>query len=250
MTKILNDNVAIVTGGGRGIGFAIVTDFVNEGADVIALDKIFPEDFEAKADVLRATGRKVIGKTVDITNTNETQKVCEEIANEFGRIDILVNNAGITRDRALFKMTEEDWDAVLAVNLKGAFNTMKVVTRFMAKQRKGKIINISSVVGLIGNFGQANYSASKAGLIGLSKTIAKEFASRNINVNCIAPGFVETDMTAKLNDEQRNAFLNVIPLKRATNPEEIAGVVTFLASKKADYITGQVIAVDGGMVMS
>ena len=147
------------------------------------------------------------------------------------------------------RMAEEDWDMVLAVNLKGAFNMMKALTMIMIKQKAGKIINISSVVGLMGNAGQSNYSASKAGLIGLSKSIAKELASRNINVNCVAPGFVETEMTAKLNDEQRNAMLSVVPLKRTSQPSEIAGVVTFLASSKADYITGQVIAVDGGMVM-
>jgi 3-oxoacyl-[acyl-carrier protein] reductase len=146
-------------------------------------------------------------------------------------------------------MTEDDWDVVIKVNLKGAFNTIKAITPIMAKQRSGKIVNISSVVGVMGNAGQANYAASKAGLIGLSKSVAKEYAGRNITVNCIAPGFVETDMTAVLTEEQRNAFLNVIPLRRATNPLEVAGIVTFFASSKADYITGQVLCVDGGMVM-
>ena len=160
-----------------------------------------------------------------------------------------MNNAGITRDRLIMRMSEEDWDAVLTVNLKGAFNMMKALSMVMAKQRSGKIINISSVVGVMGNAGQSNYSASKAGLIGLSKSVAKELASRNVNVNCVAPGFVETEMTAKLNDEQRAAMLSVVPLKRTSQPSEIAGVVTFLASEKADYITGQVICVDGGMIM-
>ncbi len=249
MSKLLKDKVAIVTGGARGIGRAIAEEFVNEGANIVILDKFYPEDFESFANEMRSKGNKVISKSVDITSTADTQKICDEIAAELGKIDILVNNAGITRDRLLMRMAEEDWDAVLAVNLKGAFNMMKAVSRIMAKQRSGKIINISSVVGLMGNAGQANYSASKAGLIGLSKSIAKELASRNVNVNCVAPGFVETEMTAKLTDEQRAAMLSAVPLKRTSKPHEIAGVVTFLASEKADYITGQVIAVDGGMVM-
>ncbi len=245
----LKSKTAIVTGGGRGIGRAIVSDFVNEGADVTIFDKFFPDDFESWLKEINTIGRKVISKTVDITQTDATALAINETAQELGRIDILVNNAGITRDKLLLRMTEQDWDAVLNVNLKGAFNTIKGVTSIMAKQRYGKIINISSVVGLMGNAGQANYAASKAGLIGLSKSAAKELAGRNITVNCIAPGYVETEMTAHLTQEQRDAFLTVIPLKRPTNPAEIAGIVSFLASAKADYITGQVLPVDGGMVM-
>ncbi len=249
MGKLLQNKIAIVTGGARGIGRAIAEDFVNEGADIVILDKFYPDDFESFAADMKSKGGKVISKSLDITSTNDAQKACDEIAAELGRIDILVNNAGITRDKLLMRMAEEDWDAVLAVNLKGAFNMMKAVSRIMAKQRSGKIINISSVVGIMGNAGQANYSASKAGMIGLSKSIAKELASRNVTVNCVAPGFVETEMTAKLNDEQRAAMVSIVPLKRTSKPSEIAGVVSFLASEKADYITGQVIAVDGGMVM-
>jgi 3-oxoacyl-[acyl-carrier protein] reductase len=249
MEHLLKSKTAIITGGARGIGFAIAEEFVNEGADVVLFDIAFPDDFETKADVLRKKGSKVLSKKLDITSTDATQKAIDEVASEMGKIDILVNNAGITRDKLLIRMSEQDWDAVLAVNLKGAFNTIKAVSRIMAKQRSGKIVSVSSVVGLMGNFGQANYAASKAGLIGLTKSVAKELASRNVNVNCIAPGFVETEMTAKLGEEQRKAMLDLIPLKRGSKPEEIAGIVAFLASEKADYITGQVIKVDGGMVM-
>lgn len=249
MSETLKNKIALITGGGRGIGRAIATEFLNEGAEVIVIDKFYPDDFEAYVESQKNNGRKVSSKTVDITDTKAVEQVCEEIAKESGRIDILVNNAGITRDRLLMRMTEEDWDAVLTVNLKGAFNTMRVVTKIMARQKYGKIINISSIVGLKGNAGQGNYAASKAGLIGLSKSVAKEFASRNINVNCVAPGYVETDMTAQLTQEQKDAFLNEIPMKRGCKPEEIAGVVLFLASDKAGYITGQVLPIDGGLVM-
>ena len=249
MGSLLKDKIAIVTGGGRGIGRAIVTEFINEGADVIIFDRVFPEDINNYVAEQEVKGRKVALKTVDITKTNDVQNLCDEVAKEFGKIDILVNNAGITRDKLMIRMSEEDWDAVLNVNLKGAFNTTKAVSRIMAKQRSGKIVNISSVVGVMGNAGQTNYAASKAGLIGLTKSVAKEFAGRNITVNAVAPGFVETEMTALLTEEQKNAFLSIIPLKRPSKPEEVAGVVAFLASEKAGYITGQVLCIDGGMVM-
>lgn len=249
MGNLLADKIAIITGGARGIGRAIAEEFISEGADVVLLDKFYPDDFESWKAEMSKSGRKIISKTTDITNTPETQAMCAEIITEMGRVDILVNNAGITRDKLLMRMTEEDWDSVLTVNLKGAFNMTKGLVSQLAKQRSGKIINVSSVVGLMGNAGQANYSASKAGLIGFSKSIAKELAGRNVNVNCVAPGFVETEMTAKLNDDQRAAMLSVVPMKRTSKPSEIAGVVAFLASEKANYITGQVIAIDGGMVM-
>lgn len=245
----LKEKIVIVTGGARGIGRAIATEFISDGANVIIFDKYYPEDFESYVNDVKSKGGKISSKVIDITNTEATQNICEEVVKEFERIDILVNNAGITRDKLMLRMTEEDWDSVLSVNLKGAFNAIRSVVRTMARQRSGKIINISSVVGLMGNAGQANYAASKAGLIGLTKSVAKEFAGRNLNVNCVAPGFVETEMTANLTDEQRKAFLDFIPLKRASKPEEIASIVAFLASEKSSYITGQVICVDGGMVM-
>lgn len=249
MDKLLENKIAVVTGGGRGIGKAIVKIFLEYGAKVIALDKIFPEDFTIFVDEQKNKGYLIDYKILDITNLEMTQKIFEEIISQYTRIDILVNNAGITRDKLLLRMMEEDWDAVINVNLKGAFNTTRSAVKYMASQRYGKIINISSVVGLMGNAGQSNYSASKAGLIGFTKSIAKEFASRNINVNAVAPGYVETEMTQHLTEEQKKAFLDIIPMKRGCKPEEIAEVVAFLASDKSGYITGQVITVDGGMVM-
>ena len=245
----LRDQVAIVTGGGRGIGRAIARDLASEGAHVAIFDRAFPDDFPGFAETIKGMGRRIILKSLDITDTPSAEKACEEVAAELGRIDVLVNNAGITRDKLMMRMTDDDWDIVLKVNLKGSFIMTRAVSKAMMRQRKGKIINVSSVVGLMGNAGQANYSASKAGLIGLTKSAAKELASRNITVNAIAPGYVETEMTAALSQEARAAFLNVIPLKRGCTPDEIAGVVTFLASSRADYITGQVLAIDGGLTM-
>jgi 3-oxoacyl-[acyl-carrier protein] reductase len=247
--ELLKDKIVVITGGARGIGRAIAAEFVANGADVVIFDKVFPADFEIFAESLRTTGRKVVAKQVDITDSAHTDRVCDEVAAEMGGIDVLVNNAGITRDRLLLRMTDEDWDAVLNVNLKGAFIMTRAVARIMMRKRYGKIVNIASIVGVTGNAGQANYSASKAGLIGLTKSAAKELAARNITVNCVAPGYVETEMTAALSEEQKQAFLNLIPLKRGSKPEEIAGIVVYLASGKSDYITGQVICVDGGLAM-
>lgn len=246
---LLKDKVAVITGGGRGIGREIARACAAEGAHVVVFDKVFPDDFEVFADELRATGVKVLSRQVDITSFASTEQAMDEIAAECGTIDILVNNAGITRDKLLMRMSEEDWDLVLMVNLKGAFNTVKAATKHMMRQRSGKIVNISSVVGIMGNAGQANYSASKSGLHGFTKSIAKELAGRNITANCVAPGFVETEMTAALSEEVRAAYMSAIPMKRLSKPEEVAKVVVFLASENSNYITGQVLAVDGGMTM-
>ncbi|MFZ1730137.1 MAG: 3-oxoacyl-[acyl-carrier-protein] reductase [Bacteroidota bacterium] len=247
--SLLSAKNAIVTGGARGIGRAIVRQFIAEGANVAVFDVAFPDDFEAFAAEMRAGGQKLEAFTVDITDSASADKACEDVQKDFGSVDILVNNAGITRDKLLIRMSDDDWDRVMTVNLKGAFVMTRAVARIMVRQRSGKMVNISSVVGVMGNAGQANYAASKAGMIGLTKSTAKELAGRGINVNAIAPGYVETEMTHVLSEEQRNAFLSVIPLKRGCSPEEIADTVTFLASPKSAYITGQVINVDGGMIM-
>ncbi|MBN1447474.1 MAG: 3-oxoacyl-[acyl-carrier-protein] reductase [Bacteroidetes bacterium] len=245
----LKGSVAIVTGGARGIGRAIVRQFADEGAAIAVFDVAFPDDFESFADELRARDVSIQAYRVDITDETAVEEHCAEVAKDFGSIDILVNNAGITRDKLLLRMSPEDWDVVMAVNLKGSFLMTRAVAKTMVRQKKGKIVNISSVVGVMGNAGQANYAASKAGMIGLTKSTAKELAGRNITVNAVAPGYVETEMTHVLSEEQRQAFLSVIPLRRGCSPAEIADTVVFLASPKSDYITGQVLNVDGGMIM-
>lgn len=244
----LDNQIAVVTGAGRGIGRAIALKFAAEGADVVCVSRT-AENSEKVAGEIRALGRKSWAYAVDVADAAAVAATSEKILSDAGRVDILVNNAGVTRDGLLMRMAEADWDVVLNTNLKGAFSFTKAFTRGFLKQRSGRIINIASVIGLIGNAGQCNYSASKAGLIGFTKSIARELGSRGITVNALAPGFIETDMTAALNKELRAELLKKIPLNTFGQAEDIASAVLFLASPAARYITGQVLAVDGGMVM-
>ncbi|ROL59035.1 3-oxoacyl-[acyl-carrier-protein] reductase [Bacteroidetes/Chlorobi group bacterium MS-B_bin-24] len=246
--KRFENKVVVVTGGCRGIGKAIVESFLAEGAFVWAWDYKLPDENEVfiENEKYRSRVRTV---QVDVSSSESVNNATQKVLDESGRIDILVNNAGITRDNLLLRMTESDWDAVINTNLKGTFLCTKAILHSMMNQRYGRIINISSIVGEIGNAGQANYSASKAGVIGFTKSLAKEVASRNILVNAIAPGYVRTSMTEKLSPEQKETFLENIPLRREAEPEDIARVALFLASDDASYITGQVINVDGGLVM-
>lgn len=245
----LENKVAIVTGASRGIGKVIAEEFAKAGATVVCVSRS-QIDIDNVANNINNKGDKAIAIACDITNTEQYQELAKSVMDKFGSIDILVNNAGVTKDGLIMRMSENDWDIVVNTNLKGAFNGTKAVTRHMMKQRSGRIINISSVVGLIGNAGQANYAASKAGLIGLTKATAKELASRGITANCIAPGYIETDMTKQLSDKVRDALIQQIPLGRIGQAKDIASIVCFLASDDAGYITGQTFTVDGGMVMS
>ena len=244
----LTHQIAVVTGAGRGIGRAIALKFAAAGADVACVSRTF-ENSEKVAAEIRALGRRAWAHAVDVSDSVAVAGAAEKILAEAGRVDILVNNAGITRDGLLMRMSEADWDAVLDTNLKAAFTMTKAFTRAFLKQRSGRIINVSSVIGLIGNAGQCNYAASKAGLIGFTKSIARELASRGITANALAPGFIETDMTAELKEEMKAELLKQIPLGTLGKPEDIAEAALFLASPGARYITGQVLAVDGGMVM-
>jgi 3-oxoacyl-[acyl-carrier protein] reductase len=246
---VLKDKVALITGGARGIGKSIALELAAEGANIVITDIAPQSDMDSTVTDISATGVKVLALSSNAASFADTQQTVEKTVQYFNRLDILVNNAGITRDGLLLRMSEEDWDLVINVNLKSVFNYTKAVLRQMMNQKSGKIINISSVVGLMGNAGQANYSASKAGIIGFTKSVAKELASRNIQVNAIAPGYVETAMTAKLNDEQRKILTDAIPLKRTALPKDIATAVKFLSSPDSDYITGQVISVNGGLYM-
>ena len=244
----LDKKVAIVTGAARGIGKEIALALAGEGANIAICD-IEKNALEQAKSEIEALGRECLIEVVDVGKTDFCEDMANKTLDKFSKIDILVNNAGITRDTLLMRMKEEDWDAVLTVNLKGAFNFTKAVCRSMIKQRSGKIVNIASIIGIIGNAGQANYAASKAGLIGLTKSSAKELASRGINVNAIAPGFIQTPMTDKLTDDQKNAMLKLIPLGSLGKPKDVADLVLFLVGDASSYITGEVIKVDGGMVM-
>ncbi len=249
MEITLNDRVALITGGTRGIGRAIVETFAHAGARVAFTYRSAHQAAKELTETLTEKGHDVMGFQADVADFQAAQDVVQRVLDAWGHIDILVNNAGITRDNLLLRLTEEDWDAVLNTNLKGVFNFCKAVYRPMMKQRSGKIINMSSVVGITGNAGQTNYAASKAGIIGFSKSLAKELGSRGITVNVIAPGYVETEMTAALPEKAREALTQAIPLRRTARPEEIAQAALFLASSLADYITGHVLQVDGGLAM-
>jgi 3-oxoacyl-[acyl-carrier protein] reductase len=241
--------VAVVTGAGRGIGHAIAMRFAKEGARVASVSRTEANAQKTADEINAARADAARAYAVDVADQAAVQKAAAQIFEDFGRVDILVNNAGVTRDGLSMRMSLDDWDTVLNTNLKGAFNFIQAVMRPMIKQRSGRIINISSIAGLIGNAGQANYAASKAGLIGLTKTLARELASRGITVNAVAPGLIETDMTTVLSEEIRQNILKNVPLGKLGEPEDIAGAVAYLASAEAKYITGQVLTVDGGMVM-
>lgn len=245
----LEGRVAIVTGGRRGIGKAIVHALAARGADIVLGDRNVEEAMQAAETIMGETGRRIQACLVDVADTDSAKSMVECALEDFGHVDILVNNAGITRDTLIMRMDEKDWDAVIDTNLKGAWNCSKAVVRSMMKQRYGRIINITSVSGLAGQAGQTNYSSSKAGLIGLTKSLAREVASRGITVNAVAPGFVPTALTNDLPQDLKDAMMKLIPVGRWGTPEEIAAAVAFLASDEAAYITGQVLSVDGGMMM-
>ena len=245
--KRFENKIVLVTGAGRGIGASIAKRFASEGAEVIVNYSGNDEAAQKTVDEITATGGQAQKYKCSVNDSESVKVMIDEIIKKFGRIDILVNNAGITKDGLMLRMTDEDFDRVIDVNLKGTFNCTKYVSKYMLKQKSGKIINISSVVGLSGNAGQVNYSASKAGIIGITKSAAKELSSRGITVNAVAPGYVDTDMTKVLSDNIRNEILKNIPLQRMGNVEDISNCVAFLASEDASYITGQVIVLDGGL---
>ncbi len=245
----MEGKIAIVTGGRRGIGKAIVEMLAFRGVDVLISDKQEDETQNTAREIAARTGRRITATVTDVSNFESARDMVDLALTEFGKVDILVNNAGITRDTLILRMEEKDWDEVLDTNLKGAWNCSKAVVRSMMKQRFGRIVNISSVSGLAGQAGQTNYSASKAGLIGLTKALAREVASRGITVNAVAPGFVPTSLTEGLPEELKDTMMKLIPLGRWGKPEEIAFAVGFLVSEEASYITGQVLSVDGGMMM-
>ncbi|MDD2499087.1 MAG: 3-oxoacyl-[acyl-carrier-protein] reductase [Desulfitobacteriaceae bacterium] len=249
----LEERVALITGSSRGIGRAIALELAKNGCRV-ALNyfNAGPNEKEARevVELIKENGGQAEAFSADVTQSHEVEAMARQVIEHFGRVDILVNNAGITRDSLLLRMKEDDWDRVLETNLKGTYNCAKYVLKFMMKQRYGRIVNIASVVGIMGNAGQTNYAASKAGVIGFTKSLAREVASRNITVNAVAPGFIDTSMTGELSEDARQVLLRQIPLQRLGTPEDVARLVGFLVSDYAAYITGQTIAVDGGMVMN
>ncbi|MFH1074715.1 MAG: 3-oxoacyl-[acyl-carrier-protein] reductase [Candidatus Firestonebacteria bacterium] len=246
---MLKGKVALVTGAAQGIGKAIAETLAKEGADVAICD-VNIEKAEETAKELAALGVKAAAYKTNVSVAAECDTLIENTVKDLGKLDILVNNAGVTRDGLLIRMSEQDFDLVIAINLKGTFNCTKAAVKTMMKARYGRIINISSVIGLMGNAGQVNYAASKSGVLGITRSIAKEYANRNITVNAVAPGYIQTAMTDKLTEEQKQAMLKFVPLSRMGQPQDVANSVLFFASSLADYVTGQVLAIDGGMVMS
>ncbi len=246
--SLLNDKVAVVTGAGRGIGRAVAIAYAKMGANVVCVSRT-EENASKVATEIQALGQKAWAFAVDVSDTSAVEASAKSILEATGKLDILVNNAGITRDNLLMRMSEEEWDTVLNTNLKGAFNFTKAFTRTFMKQRSGRIINIASVIGLVGNAGQSNYAASKAALLGFTKSVAKELAPRGITANAIAPGFIETDMTAVLDEKVRGSIIDRVPMARFGSPEDIANAAIFLAMESTNYMTGQILTVDGGMVM-
>ncbi|MBU6081329.1 3-oxoacyl-[acyl-carrier-protein] reductase [Allobacillus halotolerans] len=240
---------ALVTGASRGIGRAIALNLGKNGANVVVNYSGSKEKAEAVVEEIKSFGQEAIAVQANVADTDDVKRMVKETIDTFGSLDILVNNAGITRDNLLMRMKEEEFDQVIDTNLKGVFNCTKAVTRQMMKQRAGKIVNLASIVGVSGNPGQVNYVAAKAGVIGMTKSVAKELATRNVHVNAVAPGFISTEMTDELTDEQKQSMYDMIPLNRLGDPEDVANVVKFLASEESDYMTGQTIHVDGGMVM-
>jgi len=245
---VLKDKVAIVTGGARGIGREIALVFAKEGCSLSLCD-VNPDALGVTQKEIETLGRQCMTGVMDVTKPDQVDSFVQKTLDKFGKIDILVNNAGITKDTLLVRMSEADWDAVLSVNLKGAFNCAKAVSKIMMKQRDGRIVNMASIIGMVGNAGQANYAASKGGLIALTKSIAKELASRNVRANAIAPGFIQTDMTAKLSENVKSEMLKAIPMGKLGTANDVANLALFLVSDDSAYITGQVVTVDGGMVM-
>jgi len=249
MSAELNGQVAVVTGASRGIGRAVALQLAALGAKVVVNYHSHPEAAEAVVEQIRSAGGEALAVRADVSEPAAAQKLMDEALAAYGRIDILVNNAGVTRDNLLLRMSEQDWDTVMDINLKGAFNCLKSATKPMMKQRYGRVVNITSVSGLAGNAGQANYSAAKAGLVGLTKAVAKELGSRNITINAVAPGFIETELTAGLAEDLMKTAVSLTPLGRLGQPDDVAHAVVFFVSDGASYITGQVLSVDGGFVM-
>ncbi|NQU73145.1 MAG: 3-oxoacyl-[acyl-carrier-protein] reductase [Candidatus Omnitrophica bacterium] len=248
MTKRLENKIALITGSARGIGEGIATLFAQEGANIVLSDvnDVLLKETEAK---IKSLGVETLAQKVDVTDPSQVDELIKKTVDKFGKIDILVNNAGITKDRLLIRMSDSDWESVLSVNLKGAFLCTRAVSKVMLKQRSGKIINMASIIGITGNPGQANYAASKGGLIAFTKSVSKELASRNINVNAVAPGFIKTEMTDKLPEDSKKAMLERIPLHRLGKVGDVACAALFLASEESNYITGCTIQVDGGMAV-